>query len=172
MVRSFESGRSAHDRVLVLLEGEERREFFQDFVFEQARRAIDHYVRIRFRGAITRKTRSRSPSWRPLSDKHAFNVEEVIEVIRDCVAYYDERAGRPLTGPFTGGHGGVCRSESAEAGSLLGTGERERGGTGRHAAPLEPEAAPMASCWRGRPSSAGRSGAPGVMRDRTAWARR
>jgi hypothetical protein len=45
-----------NDRVLVLLEGEERREFFQDFVFEQARRAIDHYVRIRFRGAITRKT--------------------------------------------------------------------------------------------------------------------
>jgi hypothetical protein len=28
-----------------------------------------------------------------LSDKHAFNVEEVIEVIRDCVAYYDERDG-------------------------------------------------------------------------------
>ena len=132
MVRSFESGRSAHDRVLVLLEGEERREFFQDFVFEQARRAIDHYVRIRFRGAITRKTRSRSPSWRPLSDKHAFNVEEVIEVIRDCVAYYDERAGRPLTGPFTGGMEGYAAPRVRKRDRCWGLGSgnvAERGGT-------------------------------------------
>ena len=40
---------------------------------------------------------------------------------------------RPLVGPFTGGHGGACRSEGPEAGSLLETGKVERGGTGRHA---------------------------------------
>jgi hypothetical protein len=40
---------------------------------------------------------------------------------------------RPLTGPFTGGHGGACRAEGPEAGSLLETGKRESGGAGRHA---------------------------------------
>ena len=44
----------------------------------------------------------------------------------------------PLTGPFTGGHAGVCHSASAEAGSLLGTGDRERGRTGRHAPKFTP----------------------------------
>ena len=77
MVRSFESGRSAHDRVLVLLEGEERREFFQDFVFEQVRRAIDHYVYHRAADFLRRRHKVRARCIRRFSDAAIFGKFKV-----------------------------------------------------------------------------------------------